>query len=130
MNLIQLTSRSTNSGSYSIRENRCHKACAAQTCVAQISTVSSNAALDLFLCIALSLDQVGLSRFRAQATSDIRAWSATGVMAQSVIGIRIHRVAVIRAHSVWAMCIVCDYGRDLSVINIRPQSVPELGLSL
>lgn len=92
--------RSTNSGSYSIRENICHKVCAAQTCVAQMSTISSNAVLDLFLFITLSLDQVGLSRLRAQAISDIRGWSATGVMAQTVIGIRIHRVAVIRAQSV------------------------------
>ena len=65
-----------------------------------MSTVSSNAVLDLFLFISLSLDQVRLSRFRAQATSDIRCWSATGVMAQTVIGIRIHHVVVIRAQSV------------------------------
>lgn len=65
-----------------------------------MSTVSSNVVLGLFLFITLSLDQVGLSRFRAQATSDIRAWSATGIMAQTVIGIRIHRAAVIRAQSV------------------------------
>lgn len=73
-----------------------------------MSTVSSNAVLDLFLFISLSLGQVSLSRFRAQATSDLRGWSATGVMAQTVIGIRIHRIAVMRLSLCWAMSIVCD----------------------